>query len=173
MREGKEGGISLRPKGASSQNWTTIATILASKCHHCERSSSQCFKSMLLCSFKPFFLTFLTQTNFNTATCLIYKQLFSCKKYKNIYKIWMAARLALCFLIQLNLGLSHGYSIVKDSSADLGVNLKIVQNNPTVKAVCTKISKKIFFIFVNIFIFLRENKEASFLILWIFKLKQP
>ena len=55
MREGKEGGISLRPKGASSQNWTTIATILASKCHHCERSSSQCFKLLLLCSFKPFF----------------------------------------------------------------------------------------------------------------------
>ena len=31
------------------------------------------------------------------------------------------------------------YSIVKDSSADLGVNFKIVQNRPTVKAVCTKI----------------------------------
>ena len=43
------------------------------------------------------------------------------------------------------------YSIVKDSSADLGVNFKIVQNRPTVKAVCTKISKKNFFcIFVNI-----------------------
>ena len=37
-----------------------------------------------------------------------------------------------------------GYSIVKDSSADLGVNIKIVQNRPTVKAVCTKISKKFF-----------------------------
>ena len=36
------------------------------------------------------------------------------------------------------------YSIVKDSSADLGVNFKIVQNRPTVKAVCTKISKKTF-----------------------------
>ena len=35
LKEGKRGGISLRPKGASSQNWTTIATILASKCHHC------------------------------------------------------------------------------------------------------------------------------------------
>ena len=32
------------------------------------------------------------------------------------------------------------YSIVKDSSADLGVNSKIVQIRPTVKAVCTKIS---------------------------------
>ena len=31
------------------------------------------------------------------------------------------------------------YSIVKDSSADLGVNFKIVQNRPTFKAVCTKI----------------------------------
>jgi hypothetical protein len=54
------------------------------------------------------------------------------------------------------------YSIVKDSSADLGVNFKIVQNRPTVKAVCTKISKKFFCIFVNILMFLRENKEASF-----------
>ena len=33
------------------------------------------------------------------------------------------------------------YIIVKDSSADLKVNFKIVQNRPTVKAVCTKISK--------------------------------
>ena len=53
------------------------------------------------------------------------------------------------------------YSIVKDSSADLGVNFKIVQNIPTVRAVCTKISKKFFFIFANIFIFQRENKEVS------------
>ena len=60
------------------------------------------------------------------------------------------------------------YSIVKD----LGVNFKIVQNRPTVKAVCTKISKKIFCIFVNIFVFLRENKEVSFFIFWIFKLNQ-
>ena len=36
------------------------------------------------------------------------------------------------------------YSIVKDSSADLGFNSKIVQNRPTVKAVSTKMSKKIF-----------------------------
>ena len=35
------------------------------------------------------------------------------------------------------------YSIIKDSSADLGVNSKIVQIRPTVKAVSTKISKKI------------------------------
>ena len=56
------------------------------------------------------------------------------------------------------------YSIVKDSSADLGVNFKIVQIRPTVKAVCTKISKFFFCIFVNIFIFLRENKEVSFFI---------
>ena len=39
---------------------------------------------------------------------------------------------------------SFGYSIVKDSSVDLGVNSKIVQIRPTVKAVSTKISKKIF-----------------------------
>ena len=56
------------------------------------------------------------------------------------------------------------YSIVKDSSADLGVNFKIVQNRPTVKAVCIKISKFVFCIFVNIFIFLRGNKEVSFFI---------
>jgi hypothetical protein len=31
------------------------------------------------------------------------------------------------------------YSIVKDSSADLGINSKIVQIRPTVKAVSTKI----------------------------------
>ena len=37
------------------------------------------------------------------------------------------------------------YSKVKDSSADLGVNSKMVQIRPTVKAVSTKISKKIFF----------------------------
>ena len=36
------------------------------------------------------------------------------------------------------------YSIVKDSSADLGVNSKIVQIRPTFKAVSSKISKKFF-----------------------------
>ena len=41
------------------------------------------------------------------------------------------------------------YSIVKDSSADLGVNSKIVQIRPTVKAVCTKISY--FFAYLSIF----------------------
>ena len=40
------------------------------------------------------------------------------------------------------------YSIVKDSSADLGVNFKIVLNR---KAVCTKISKKFFFHFWHYF----------------------
>ena len=49
-------------------------------------------------------------------------------------------------------------------SADLGVNFNIVQNRPTVKAVCTKISKNFFCIFVNIFIFLRDNKEVSFFV---------
>ena len=34
------------------------------------------------------------------------------------------------------------YSIVKDSSVDLGVNFKIVQNRPTIKAVGTKISER-------------------------------
>ena len=44
------------------------------------------------------------------------------------------------------------YSIVKDSSADLGVNFKIVQNRPTVKAVCTKISF-FFFSYLSIFLY--------------------
>ena len=65
------------------------------------------------------------------------------------------------------------YSIVKDSSADLGVNFKIVQNRPTFKAVCTKISKNFFLHICQYFLFLRENEEVSFFILWIFKLKQP
>ena len=54
------------------------------------------------------------------------------------------------------------YSIVKDSSAELGVNSKIVQIRPTVKAVCTKMSKKFFCIFVNILIFLNESREDHF-----------
>ena len=58
--------------------------------------------------------------------------------------------------------MGQDYSIVKDSSADLGVDSKIVQIRPTVKAVCTKISKKFVCIFVNIFIFLREDKEVNF-----------
>jgi hypothetical protein len=40
--------------------------------------------------------------------------------------------------------LGKNYSIVKDSSADLGVNSKIVKIRPTFKAVSTKISKKNF-----------------------------
>ena len=36
--------------------------------------------------------------------------------------------------------LNQVYSKVKDSSADLGVNSKIVQIRPTVKAVSTKIA---------------------------------
>ena len=59
-------------------------------------------------------------------------------------------------------GLNAMYSIVKDSSVDLGVNSKIVQIRPIVKVVNTKNSKNSFCIFVNILIFLRENKEASF-----------
>ena len=52
---------------------------------------------------------------------------------------------------------SLGYSIVKDSSADLGVNFKIVQNRPTVKAVCTKISKK-FFLHICQYFYISERK---------------
>jgi len=48
---------------------------------------------------------------------------------------------------------SFRYNIVKDSSADLGVNSKTVQIKPTVKAVGNKISKKFFCIFVNILYF--------------------
>ena len=49
------------------------------------------------------------------------------------------------------------YSIVKDSSADLGVNFKIVQNRPTVKAVCTKISK-FFFLHICQYFYISERK---------------
>ena len=41
------------------------------------------------------------------------------------------------------------YSRVKDSCADFGVNFNIVQNRPTIKAVCTKIS--FFFAYLAIF----------------------
>ena len=51
------------------------------------------------------------------------------------------------------------YSIVKDSNADLGVNSKLVQIRPTVKAVCTEMSNFFFCIFVNILIFLNESRE--------------
>ena len=51
---------------------------------------------------------------------------------------------------------TEDYSIVKDSSADLGVNFKIVQNRPTVKAVCTKISKT-FFAYLSYF-YISERK---------------
>ena len=46
--------------------------------------------------------------------------------------------------VRVCIRLSLQYSIVKDSSANLGVNFKIVQIRPTVKAVCTKISKNFF-----------------------------
>ena len=46
--------------------------------------------------------------------------------------------------------LAENYSIVKDSSADLGVDSKIVQIRPTVKAVSTKI-QKYFFAYLSIF----------------------
>ena len=49
------------------------------------------------------------------------------------------------------------YSIVKDSSADLGVNSKIVQNRPTVKAVSTKISK-FFFLHICQYFCISERK---------------
>ena len=78
----------------------------------------------------------------------------------NSYHFW--AILLHKWLFQGVADIHKYYSVVKDSSADLGVNFKIVQNRPTVKAVCTKISKNVFCIFVNIFVFLRENKEVSF-----------
>ena len=59
----------------------------------------------------------------------------------------------------------------KYSNADSGVIFKFLQNPLIVMAVCTKISKKIC-ILDNILTFLRENKKVSFLLFWIFKLKQ-
>ena len=50
------------------------------------------------------------------------------------------------------------YSIVNGSNADLGVIFRILQNSPITKAVCTKISKKIFLHFwQNFDISNREN----------------
>jgi hypothetical protein len=49
------------------------------------------------------------------------------------------------------------YSIVKDSSADLGVNFKIVQYRPTVQAVCTKISN-FFFLHICQYFYISEKK---------------
>ena len=60
---------------------------------------------------------------------------------------------------QLN-GLSL-YSIVNvDSSADLRVNFKIVQNRPTIQAVCTKLKKNLC-IFGNILIIV-ETTQVEF-----------
>ena len=55
------------------------------------------------------------------------------------------------------------YSIVKDSSADMGVNFNIVQNRPTIKAVCTisiffKILTK--YLFGNTF-YIPERKQRD------------
>ena len=60
------------------------------------------------------------------------------------------------------------YSIVKDSSANLGVILSIVQNWPII---CRKISY--FLHFWYYFDISERKKEASFFLFWIFKLKQP
>ena len=52
--------------------------------------------------------------------------------------------------------LDQNYIIGKDSSADLGVNSKIVQIKPTVKAVSTKIS--IFFFHICQYLDISERK---------------
>ena len=38
------------------------------------------------------------------------------------------------------------YSIIEDSNADFGIIFSIFQNWPTIKAVCTKMKKKSFFL---------------------------
>ena len=58
------------------------------------------------------------------------------------------------------------YSIVKDSSADMGVNFNIVQNRPTIKAVCTisiffKILTK--YLFGNTF-YIPERKQRDIIL---------
>ena len=60
------------------------------------------------------------------------------------------------FSIDWIIYMSPSYSIVKDSSADLGVNSKTVQIRPTVKAVSTKISKN-FFAYLSIFWYFWEK----------------
>ena len=64
-----------------------------------------------------------------------------------------------------NPSMGEDYSIVKDSSADLGVNSKIVQIKPTVKAVSTKISKKIFAYMSIFWYFWEKIKRDNFSIL--------
>ena len=53
--------------------------------------------------------------------------------------------------------MSDLYSIVKDSNSDLGVLFSIVQNWPTIEAVCTKSPNFFFCIFAIILLFLRSH----------------
>ena len=139
--------------------------IVCQKIHH---STLTPYFKLRLWSFKFFFL-FLIE-------CMYHHYKLKLKNWLRFYYFIVSTdvrKLEISFgayWCKFSIGLN--YIIVKDSSADLGVNFKIVQNSPTVKAVCTKISF-FFCIFVNIFVFLRENKEASFFLFWIFKLKQP
>ena len=59
-----------------------------------------------------------------------------------------------------------GYSIVKDSNADLGVIFKFLQNSPITKAVCTKISKKNFAFLAKFWYFWGKIKRRHF---WYFE----
>ena len=59
-------------------------------------------------------------------------------------------------LISKLYNLQFAIQLVKDSSVDLGVNFKIVQNRPTVKAVCTKISN--FFLHICQYFYISERK---------------
>ena len=60
----------------------------------------------------------------------------------NIYPQKRPASINILHSHQMRVSLYFFYSIVKDSSVYLEVNLMIVLNRPTVKAVSTKISKK-------------------------------
>ena len=81
------------------------------------------------------------------------------------YKQWHLKRL-------LNPKIEY-YSIVKDSSADLGLISRLSKIDQQSRLSAPKFQKSFFAYFVNILIFLRENKEVSFFLFWIFKLKQP
>ena len=112
------------------------------------------------CIFLSTLYTLISVNEVQNATCLVHTIQYFKKKFK-------------CFFAHKNMKkpasefahnrpqfffsvLPTGYSIVKDSSVDLGVNSKIVQIRPTVKAVSTKISKK-FFAYLSIFWYFWEK----------------
>ena len=82
------------------------------------------------------------------------KVLRKCKLHNN-WPIYLKKKFTKSALKKVKCCYFHKYELQysKDSSADLGVNFKIVQNRPTV---CTKISKN-FFAYLSIFLYFWEK----------------